>query len=498
MKIGLISTNCEIYSLGVNKLSSFLKSHNHETKVVYLLQSKPVILSYLSADYDKLDVKIMKEIGKELQDVQIIGISLMTRSLNTAIDITRYLKKLFPDKLIIWGGVHPTISPEESIRYADIICRLEGYYPLLELASRLESGRDYVDIKNLWFKNRNGIIRNETRPLVQNLDELPPQDFGYDNHYVTKGNELVKLNYSLLSKINGMTYNTIAGLGCPMNCTYCCNNAFTEIDSDNKKIRYNSVQYTISELVDVKNRFPFIKYIAFLDDFFLLRPPSFLREFIAQYKEKINLPFSCSTTMDLITDDIMEAFVNAKLRCLKIGVQSGSDRTNQYVFKRMQKSERIRGKIELFKKYKKDVVYRFDIILDNPWENFNDMKETLKLFASLKFPYFIVVYSLKLYPGTELYDRAQKENISIDLNGSYKQFDSILINYAILLNHFFKVPNFVIKRINEKNYKARIPKFIKTLFWLFYILKGGMLGISRGSMDNIPDTIARITYKIKN
>ena len=498
MKIGLISTNCEIYSLGVNKLSSFLKSHNHETKVVYLLQSKPVILSYLSADYDKLDVKIMKEIGKELQDVQIIGISLMTRSLNTAIDITRYLKKLFPDKLIIWGGVHPTISPEESIRYADSICRLEGYYPLLELASRLESGRDYVDIKNLWFKNRNGIIRNETRPLVQNLDELPPQDFGYDNHYVTKGNELVKLNYSLLSKINGMTYNTIAGLGCPMNCTYCCNNAFTEVDSDNKKIRYNSVQYTISELVDVKNRFPFIKYIAFLDDFFLLRPPSFLREFIAQYKEKINLPFSCSTTMDLITDDIMGAFVNAKLRCLKIGVQSGSDRTNQYVFKRMQKSERIRGKIELFKKYKKDVVYRFDIILDNPWENFNDMKETLKLFASLKFPYFIVVYSLKLYPGTELYDRAQKENISIDLNGSYKQFDSILINYAILLNHFFKVPNFVIKRINEKNYKARIPKFIKTLFWLFYILKGGMLGISRGSMDNIPDTIARITYKIKN
>lgn len=498
MKIGLISTNCEIHSLGVNKLSSFLKSHNHRTKVIYLLHSKPIILSYLSKDYDKLDIKIMEEIGRALEDVQIIGISLMARGLNTAIDITRYLKKLFPDKLIIWGGVHPTISPEESIRYADIICRLEGYYPLLELLSRLEKGCDYADIKNLWIKNKNGIIRNATRSLIQNLDELPAQDFGYDNHYVTKGNMLVKLDYSLLSKINGMIYNTIMSLGCPMSCTYCCNNAFTDIDRDNKKIRYHSVQYTINELVDVKNRFPFIKYIAFLDDFFLLRPTSFLREFTAQYKEKINLPFSCSATPDLITEDTMKLFVDAKLRCLKIGIQSGSDRTNKYIFKRMQKNEKIKEKVELFKKYKKEVVYRFDVILDNPWENFNDMKETLKLFASLRFPYSLVVYSLKLYPGTELHNRAQREDISADFHGSYKQFNSSLINYAILLNHFFRVPDFLINRINEKNYKARIPEFIKTPFWFFYIIKAGMLSVSRGSMDNIPDTIARITYKIKN
>lgn len=498
MKIGLISTNCEIYSLGVNKLSSFLKSHNHETKVIYLLQSKPIILSYLAADYDRLDVKTMEHIGHALEDVRIIGISLMTRSLNTAIDITQYLKKMFPDKLIIWGGVHPTISPEESLRYADIICRLEGYYPLLELASRLESGRDYTDIKNMWFKKENGIIRNQTRPLIQNLDELPPQDFGYENHYVTKGGKLLKLDYSLLRKINGMTYNTITGLGCPMNCTYCCNNAFTEIDSDNKKIRYNSIKHTIDELVEVKKRFPFIKYVSFLDDFFLLRPPGFLREFAAQYKEKINLPFSCSSTMDLVTDDMMEALISAKLRCLKIGIQSGSDRTNKYVFKRMQKNEKVREKVELFKKYKKDVVYRFDVILDNPWEDFNDIKETLKLLASLRFPYFLVVYSLRLYPGTELHSRAQREGMPADLNGNYKQFDSILINYAVLLNHFFKVPDFIINRINENNYKARIPSFLKTIFWLLYIIKGGMLSVSRGSMDNIPGAIAKITYRIKN
>ena len=484
--------------MGVNKLSSFLKSHNHQPRVIYLLHSKPIILSYLSKGYDKLDVKIMEEIAKVLEDVQIIGISLMTRSLSIAIDITRHLKKLFPDKLIIWGGVHPTIAPEESIQHADIICRLEGYYPFLELASKLERGCDYTGIKNLWFKNKDGIIRNEPRPLIQNLDELPAQDFGYDNHYVTKGDKLAKLNYSLLSKINGMTYNTIAGLGCPMNCTYCCNNAFTEIDRDNKKIRYQSVGHTINELVVVKKRFPFIKYIAFLDDFFLLRPAGFVHEFAAQYKEKVNLPFSCSTTMDLITDDTMKALVSARLRCLKIGIQSGSDRTNKYIFKRGQKSERIKEKVELFKKYKKDVVYRFDVILDNPWEGFKDMKETLKLFASLKFPYFLVVYSLKLYPGTELHDRAQKEYIPVDLNGSYKQFNSILINYAILLNHFFRVPNFLINRINEKNYKARIPEFIKTLFWFFYIIKSGVLCVSRGSMDNIPEAIARITYKIKN
>jgi radical SAM superfamily enzyme YgiQ (UPF0313 family) len=43
-------------------------------------------------------------------------------------------------KRTVWGGIHPTINPEECAQYADVICRVEGEGFMLDLLRRLELG----------------------------------------------------------------------------------------------------------------------------------------------------------------------------------------------------------------------------------------------------------------------------------------------------------------------------------------------------------------------
>ena len=49
-----------------------------------------------------------------VKDADIIGISLMSISLHRAVQVTLRLKKDFSIP-ILWGGIHPTMFPEESL-----------------------------------------------------------------------------------------------------------------------------------------------------------------------------------------------------------------------------------------------------------------------------------------------------------------------------------------------------------------------------------------------
>jgi len=60
----------------------------------------------------------------------------------------------------------------------DIICRGEGEWALLELADKMDEKRDITDTLNCWFKTDQKIIKNQQRPLIENLDDLRFPDRG--------------------------------------------------------------------------------------------------------------------------------------------------------------------------------------------------------------------------------------------------------------------------------------------------------------------------------
>jgi hypothetical protein len=56
----------------------------------------------------------------------------------------------------------------------------------------------------------------------------------------------------------------------------------------------------------------------------------------------------------------------------------------------------------------------YQFIIDNPYETLDETLDTLQLAASLPRPWHNPVYSLMLFPGTPLYERAMQDGLITD------------------------------------------------------------------------------------
>ena len=79
----------------------------------------------------------------------------------------------------------------------------------------------------------------------------------------------------------------------------------------------------IDELLWVKENFPYVGFIWISDDAFFARNKKNLEEFCKEYKEKINLPFTCLASPMTISEEKMDMLVDAGLIYLQMGVESG-------------------------------------------------------------------------------------------------------------------------------------------------------------------------------
>jgi len=90
-------------------------------------------------------------------------------------DLSEKLKVLLPDTPVVWGGHHPSVTAEESLRevYVDIVVRGEGESTALALSEALKAGRSLDGIRGISFKTKNKIVHNPDRELIEDLDSLP-------------------------------------------------------------------------------------------------------------------------------------------------------------------------------------------------------------------------------------------------------------------------------------------------------------------------------------
>src|SRR3990170_7494248 len=144
----------------------------------------PIGLGYLAAvleknqyEVDVIDCQVLKlsyeefkeEISKSQPDV--VGITSATLTYKSALKIARIVKEVVPNCLTVLGGCHATFWDYEALQecpYLDIVVRKEGEYTLLELAGRLEGGRDFHDVLGVTCRMNKKIIKNPDRPYIEN------------------------------------------------------------------------------------------------------------------------------------------------------------------------------------------------------------------------------------------------------------------------------------------------------------------------------------------
>ena len=232
-------------------------------------------------------------------------------------------------------------------------------------------------------------------------------------------------------------YRIITTRGCPFNCAY-CGSAFLKGMYEGKFLRTRTVDNVLEELGLALKKYPYIQFIKIMDDCFTINSLEWLKDFAEQYKEKINLPFFCLVSPSTITEEKLGILIDAGLENVQVGLQSGSDRTNKNIYSRYISQEQFFKAISILDSFRKKLSFSFDVISDNPYEKEEDYAETAKLLNQIPRPFNLTLYSLTFYPGTELYNRAQKEGMIGKDSQEYitKQFHLLKNNY---FNKLFRI-----------------------------------------------------------
>lgn len=116
------------------------------------------------------------------------------------------------------------------------------------------------------------------------------------------------------------------------------------------------------------------------------------------------------TTPRHIKKEKLAALRKAGLVIAMIGLQSGSDRVNREIYKRNVTSRDFLAATNLVEDAGLGGYY--DIILDNPYETEEDILKTLEVILQIRKPFQFQLFSLCLYQGTELHEKAKKDGIS--------------------------------------------------------------------------------------
>ncbi len=492
MLITLISPYPDITAFGVRTLSAHLKKNGISTRLIFLPDPFGDNIQDGVARYKNSIIDKAVEICK---DSDLIGISLMTNFFDGAVQITEKLKTSL-DTPVIWGGVHPTIRPEECLEYADMICIGEGEDAFLELAGKMQRGEQYRDTVNIWFKDGDTLLKNDLSPLPSLLDCYPQPDYSMDDHWILYDDAIVPLTHEITRSfleagtvanyLGKIGYQTMTSRGCPYNCTYCINHTIKEMYGGKGKLRWRSVDHVIAELEWVINNMPYIDYIWFSDDEFMARRADEIADFCQQYKEKIALPFSCLVSALSVTEQKMAQLVDAGLIYVQMGVESGSVRM-QEIFKRKHiNNERMMKAIHIINRFKGQMHSpSYDFLLDVPGETDHDKIESLRFIIGIPKPYRLQPFTLILYPGTRLYNVAMEKGIIKDerkeiYNKTYtmhrQNYFNLLITLAKggsfpapLLRLLISTP--VVFVLNSRIMKPVIRSVYSMLRWLYRRVK---------------------------
>lgn len=432
MKVAFISPFPTISTLGVRGLSSWLREKGHETIMLHMARPSlefsdemEYLLRYPDHALDQL-VELCK-------DCQLIGLTMFTQHFEGSVQMTEYLRKKLPNIPQVWGGIHPTVKPDECIEIADYVCRGEGEDSLLELVKRLETGGDTTNIPGMWARKNGQIFRNPEWPLEQELDVYPPFDYGIEGHYVylERQEKIVPMDWQLLhdyldkddlenkkgSKGEGILYRTLATRGCPLNCTYCCNNAYRKLYPRQKYVRHRSVAHLIKEMIWVKEHMPWVTMVSFEDDSFLAAPIEVIRDFSREYKEKVGLPFRCLHEPLTFNEEKLDLLIECGMEGIQMGIETAAKNTLR-MYNRSGLGKKVLDAANALakapEKSGKKFFITYDLIIDNPWETDDDVLETLQFVVSLPGHFHLNVFSLVFYPGTEIYERAKREGLITD------------------------------------------------------------------------------------
>jgi len=316
MKVILVRPNYKSHiitpPIGLGYLSSFLKKHGIEVKIIDALRdnmSKESLLEYIVSE-----------------SPDAVGVTCLTAFYKEVVELSLMLKKA--GQKVIIGGVHPTFLPYETLKDSccDYVVLGEGELALLKLIQSDFVNKGISGVYSIAdFKGNNKHIAKAER--CENLDELPFPDWEQMNpkSYPKAPHGAIAKNYPI-----GVITTT---RGCPYRCTFCASPKFYD-----HKIRFRTPENVMEEIKHLVDHFG-VKEIHFEDDNFTFRRPHVEALCNLIISSGIEISWACPNGIraDKVDEDLIMLMKRSGCYYFAYGIESA----NQKILNNVQKQEKI-------------------------------------------------------------------------------------------------------------------------------------------------------------
>lgn len=330
-----------------------------------------------------IEDKELPQLILSLQKPRIIGLSVLTINSKRAYSLAAMIKKVDPKALVVVGGIHPTVVPEEALRCKgiDVVVRGEGEETFNELVSLVSNEKDYSKIPGISLKKDGSITHNQNRPMIVDLDTIPP--FPY--HLFEQDREKYPSFGSILTS-----------RGCPYNCIFCSSRSVS-----GRRYRYLSIERIISEIKLLVYKYS-QKTIWLMDDNIAGSRAHLLKLLDAIIKTKLpeDVNFHGSMRGDNINDEVLDKAKAANFKMIAFGLETGCESLMRLI----DKGESVKQVVEAIKKTdQKGIAVATTIIFGLPAETRKDRWDTIRMVDTL--PLSSARFNiLTPYPGTSVYE----------------------------------------------------------------------------------------------
>lgn len=376
--------------------------------------------------WSALESKILDE------QPDLIGITCNSGNMDTArVVVGRLRAHGIP---IVLGGSHPTVLPEQSLRYtgADLCVQGEGEQTLLDIVQALSSQESMAAIPSVAQRSGDSIQVNARGPLIKDIDDLPIPD------------------RTLIRRSDYYGEVIMTGRGCPFDCSYCASRTIW-----GKTVRLRSVSSMLQELRQLRDSVgsegeerPGQWVVKILDDTFTVNRRRTLELLDAIIEEKLNcFEFTGGLRADTLDETVVEKMREANFRRVTLGVESGSPRILKMIRKGESNDDVKRALVLLREANIKSHAF---FMIGLPGETSDDI-ELSKQFILESQPDYVEVNMVTPYPGTELFEKlmpgdpndidrwhrwfhqgmaTHSERLGYDLDRAYQEFQDFVRSYV--------------------------------------------------------------------
>ncbi len=334
-----------------------------------------------------------RELRESLSEKPVcFGVSCMTGpQIIRALEACRRLKSRYPEVPTVWGGVHPSILPEQTVEdpLADIVVVGEGEATLEALAGALANGGPLRDVAGIAFREDGRYIYTGNRPFVD-LDAQPPLAY-----------ELIDIHRYRRRILGSDHVSFNSSRGCSFRCGFCYDSVV------HKRVwRAMQPETVVAHLERVVRDYG-IRGFNFTDDnlFINLDHARRLMEEIVRRDlririGKLHIRIDAILKMD---HAFLELLARAGVERFTIGVESGSQRVLDFIHKNLTVEEVLEASRKLIGT---PILPHYLFMMGLPTETPEELGRSIRLAEQLLHENPRAAKSFNIYmpyPGTELY-----------------------------------------------------------------------------------------------